>query len=223
MGRTSAGAELFTTKDADALEAQLTSVSAVAPTAQKSMSAIVGNQNWRTTVVGTTNDYLGINNLELEDGRAFTEGEARSGRVVCIVGATVRSSLFGMQDPIGSSVRLERISCEIVGLLKSKGGQTSLGMDPDDLILLPLSTFHRRIAGNDQVTQIHASVSVGSSTTKAEGDITGLLRERRRIGDGDDDDFTVIDMADIVETLTSTTQLLTMLPVSYTHLTLPTS
>jgi putative ABC transport system permease protein len=210
-GRTSAGAELFTVRDADALRAQLTSVSAVAPTAQRSMSAIVGNQNWRTSVVGTTNEYLGINNLELEDGRAFTEGEARSGRPVCIVGATVRNSLFGMQDPIGASVRLERISCEIVGLLRSKGGQTSLGMDPDDLILLPLSTFHRRIAGNDKVTQIHASVSVGSSTTKAKGDIVGLLRERRRIGDAEDDDFTVIDMADIVETLTSTTQLLTML------------
>jgi putative ABC transport system permease protein len=175
------------------------------------MSAIVGNENWRTTVVGTTNEYLGINNLDLEVGRPFSEGELRSGRAVCIVGATVRASLFGTQDPVGSAVRIERVSCKIIGLIESKGGQTSLGMDPDDLILLPLSTFHRRIAGDENVTQIHASVSEGSSTAKAEGDIVAILRERRRIGDTEEDDFTVIDMADIAETLTSTTQLLTML------------
>jgi putative ABC transport system permease protein len=174
------------------------------------MSAILGNRNWQTTVVGTTYEYLGINNLEIEEGRPFSDGEVRGGRAVCIVGATVRGELFGRQDPIGSSIRLERISCEVVGLLKSKGGQTSLGMDPDDLIILPLSTFHRRIAGNEKVTQIHASVGAGSSTTKAEGDIVGLLRERRRIGDSEDEDFSVIDMADIAETLTATTQLLTM-------------
>jgi putative ABC transport system permease protein len=175
------------------------------------MSAIVGNENWRTTVVGTTNEYRGINNLDLEVGRSFSEGELRSGRAVCIVGATVRASLFGTQDPVGSAVRIERVSCKIIGLIESKGGQTSLGMDPDDLILLPLSTFHRRIAGDENVTQIHASVSEGSSTAKAEGDIVAILRERRRIGDTEEDDFTVIDMADIAETLTSTTQLLTML------------
>jgi putative ABC transport system permease protein len=210
-GRTSAGAELFSVDDVYALRDELNSISAVAPTAQRSMSAIMGNENWRTTVVGTTNEYLRINNLDLEAGRPFSEGELRSGRAVCIVGATVRASLFGSQDPIGSAVRLERVSCEIIGLLRSKGGQTSLGMDPDDLILLPLSTFHRRIAGDEKVTQIHASVREGSSTAKAEGDIVGILRERRRIGDTEDDDFMVIDMADIAETLTSTTQLLTML------------
>jgi putative ABC transport system permease protein len=210
-GRMSSGAETFEVKDAQALRDELNSLSAVAPTAQKSMSAIMGNKNWRTTVVGTTNEYLEINNLELEDGRSFSEGEIKAGRAVCIVGATVRASLFGSQDPVGSSVRLERISCEIVGLLASKGGQTSLGMDPDDLIILPLSTFHRRIAGDEKVTQIHASVRAGSSTSKAEGDVVSLLRERRRIGYSDDDDFSVFDMADISRTLTSTTKLLTML------------
>jgi putative ABC transport system permease protein len=209
-GRMSAGAEAFDVADADALH-ELNSVSAVAPTAQRSMGAIVGNRSRKTTVVGTTNEYLEINNLEIEDGRAVSEGEARGGRAVCVLGATVRASLFGNQNPIGSSIRLERISFEVVGLLRSKGGQTSLGMDPDDLVILPLTTFQRRISGNEDVTQIHASVAVGSSTTKAEDDIVALLRERRRIADAEDDDFTVIDMADISRTLTSTTQLLTML------------
>jgi putative ABC transport system permease protein len=99
----------------------------------------------------------------------------------------------------------------VVGLLTSKGGQTSLGVDPDDLILIPLSTFHRRIAGNENVVQIHASVAEGSSNNKAQDDIRGLLRERRRLGAADDDDFSVMDMADISQTLTQTTTLLTML------------
>lgn len=209
-GRMSAGAESFDVADATALR-ELNSVAAAAPTAQRSMGAIVGNRSRGTTVVGTTNEYLGINNLEIEEGRAISEAETRGGRAVCVLGATVHASLFGTQDPIGSSVRLERLSCEVVGLLRSKGGQTSLGMDPDDLVLVPLSTFHRRISGNEDVTQIHASVANGSSTKKAKDDIAALLRERRRIGDTADDDFTVIDMADISRTLTSTTQLLTML------------
>lgn len=210
-GGQSSSAQLFTLQDAEALSEELVSLVAVAPTANKSMNAIVGNENWRTTVTGTTNEYLTVNNLEIETGRTFEAGELRSGRAICIVGATVRQELFGRQNPLGSSLRLERMSCEIIGLLRSKGGQTSLGIDPDDLVLTPLSTFQRRIAGTDHVQQIHVSVGEGTSTTKAQGDVVRLLRERRRIGPSDDDDFTVMDMADIAETLTSTTTLLTML------------
>ena len=210
-GRMSAAAEFFTVADSDALRNELVSLSAVSPTAQRSMGAIVGNRNWRTTVVGALNEYFGINALEIESGRSFTEGEVTAGRPVCVVGATVHSALFGNQNPIGVPVRIERMSCEIVGLLKSKGGQTSLGIDPDDLIIMPISTFHRRIAGDEHVMQIHASVAAGSSNAKAEDDILRLMRERRRIGIADEDDFSVIDMADVARTLTATTTLLTML------------
>jgi putative ABC transport system permease protein len=210
-GRMSAAAEFFSIADAEALRNELVSLSAVSPTAQRSMGAIIGNRNWRTTVVGALNEYFAINALEIESGRSFTEGEARSGRPVCVLGATVHSALFGSQNPIGVPVRLERTSCEIVGLLRSKGGQTSLGMDPDDLIIMPISTFHRRIAGDDHVMQIHASVAAGSSNAKAENDILRLMRERRRTGIADEDDFSIIDMADVARTLTATTTLLTML------------
>jgi putative ABC transport system permease protein len=210
-GGQSSNASPFEVADADALRDQLASLTAVAPTSTSSLNVIVGNENWRTTVVGGTNDYLSVNNLVLEEGRPFSEGELSSGRAMCIIGATVRDALFGSQDALGASIRLERLSCTVIGLLESKGGQTSLGFDPDDLVLIPLSTFHRRISGRDAVMQIHTSVRAGTSTTKAKDDVASLLRERRRIGPTDDDDFAVTDLADIAETLTSTTALLTLL------------
>ncbi|MEJ2184100.1 MAG: ABC transporter permease [Nitrospirota bacterium] len=205
-----APARMFEVDDAEAILRDVSGLAAVAPTASQSMQAIYGNENWSTTVMGTTNAYLEVKDWALQSGRRFTEGEMRGGKAVCILGSTVRQELFGGQDPAGSSIRLKKLSCQVIGVLQSKG-QTSFGRDQDDLVLIPLRAFQRRVAGNTDVSNILVSARDGVSTDKVKRDIERLMRERRKISAGKDDDFYVRDMKEIVAALTGTTRVLTAL------------
>jgi putative ABC transport system permease protein len=118
--------------------------------------------------------------------------------------------LFGGQDPIGSSIRLQKLTCQVIGILEAKG-QSGFGRDQDDFVLVPLRTFQRRIAGNNDVDVIYVSAIDGVSTEKVKQDIEQLMRQRRRISATKDDDFNVRDMKEIVATLTGTTRILTAL------------
>jgi putative ABC transport system permease protein len=169
---------------------------------------IYQNENWSTTVTGSTNAYLEVRNWQLENGRQFTGTELRAGKALCILGATVRNELFGGQNPLGATIRLEKLACQVIGVFESKGG-SSFGTDQDDFVLIPLRTFQRRIAGNTNVSAIYASAQDGVSTEKVEQDIKRLMRERRHISIGDDDDFHVRDMQELVSTMTGTTRVLT--------------
>lgn len=122
----------------------------------------------------------------------------------------MRRKLFGMADPVGSSLRLKKIACEVVGLLSVKG-QSAGGGDQDDTIVIPLRTYWRRVAGNQDVNRIRISARDGYATATVQRDIENLMRERRRIGPGEEDDFSVMDMQEIARTLTGTTQVLTTL------------
>ena len=208
-GQTSA-APRFDVDDAEAIGREIGSVVAVAPSSSRRVMAIFGNQNWSTTVNGTTNDFFAVRNWTVGTGRRFTDGELRAGRAVCILGATVRRELFGAQEALGSRVRLAKLSCQVVGVLATKG-QTLMGTDQDDLILVPLRTLQRRIAGNQDVGMLQVSVREGAPTEKAKQDIERLMRERRRIGRTEDDDFQVLDMKEITQMLTGTTRVLTAL------------
>jgi putative ABC transport system permease protein len=200
----------FDMKDVEAIEREIGGVVAVAPSAARGVIAIYGNENWSTSVNGTTNAYFRVRDWNIGSGREFTDSELRAGKAVCIIGDTVRQQLFGGQDPLGSKIRLNKLSCEVIGLLASKG-QTAMGSDQDDLVLVPLRTFWRRIAGNQDIDRIQVSAREGASTERVQRDIERLLRERRRISPGEDDDFSVRDMKEITETLTGTTQVLTTL------------
>jgi putative ABC transport system permease protein len=120
----------------------------------------------------------------------------------------VRNELFGGLDPLGATIRLEKLACQVIGVLESKG-ESSFGRDQDDFVLIPLRTLQRRIAGNTDVSAIYASAQDGVSTEKVEKDIKRLMRERRHISIGDDDDFHVRDMQELVSTMTGTTRVLT--------------
>ncbi len=209
-GGSSASASPFDAKDVQAISRQIPNLAAIAPSASSSGTVVFGNQNWSTTVTGTDNGFFRVRDWPLETGRQFTENELRSGKAVCILGATVRKKFFGTQDPTGSKMRIEKIPCQVIGVLSSKG-QSGFGTDQDDLALIPLRTFQRRIAGNQDIGIIQVSVEKGASTEKAAGDIAGLLRERRRIPATQDDDFHIADMKEIAETLTGTTRVLTAL------------
>ena len=156
-------APAFKAEDTEAIAREIGGVSAVAPVSSGSASAIFGNENWSTSVTGTTSTYLGLRNLRLNSGRSFSDSESRAGAAVCIIGQTVREKLFGSQDPLNKRIRLRALSFQVIGLLEAKG-QNSMGMDQDDIVILPLRTFQRRISGNQDVSLIQLSVQDGVST-----------------------------------------------------------
>jgi putative ABC transport system permease protein len=200
----------FKEADAEAIDAEISDIAAVAPVTTQSLKAIAGNQNWSTTVVGTDNRYLRVTSRVIRAGRPFNDGELRGGTSVCLLGETVKKKLFGAQEALGERIRLQKFSCEVVGLLEGKG-QSSMGMDQDDLVVIPLRTLQRRVSGNQDVSLIQISVREGASTDKAKKDIERLMRERRHLGPSDDDNFTVMDMKEITNMLTGTTKMLTAL------------
>jgi len=209
-GGASETAAMFKIEDAEAIAREIPGVAAVAPAASQTMQAIVGSANWSTTVTGSTNEYFRVRNWQLASGRQFTEGELRGGGAQCILGATVRTKLFGSQDPLGASIRLQKFSCQVIGLLAAKG-QSSMGQDQDDIVLVPLRMLQRRVTGNVDVAMISVSARDGVSTEKVQRDIERLLRERRRITPGKEDDFHVRSMQQLVNTLAGTAQVLTAL------------
>jgi putative ABC transport system permease protein len=207
-GRASSDAKPFTIRDVAAMRAQLSGVKAVAPVAQKSMTIIAGADNRITVVTGTDNDYFITQDWPLSQGRIFQDGELRGGRAACIVGETVHEKLFGRAGAIGRSIRVGKVSCEVIGVLSPKG-QSSFGSDQDDTVLMPIRTFHRRIAGNTDVSRMLVSACDGVETLKVQVDIERILRERRNITAGKEDDFSVRDMKQIVQATAGATAMLT--------------
>jgi putative ABC transport system permease protein len=207
-GRASSEARPFNARDVEALRSQLGGVRAVAPVAQKSVTVVYGPESRNTVVTGTDNAYFVTQDWMLTAGRSFLDGEVRAGRAVCVVGETVRDELFGRADPLGQSIRVQNVACEVIGLLEAKG-QSSFGTDQDDIVIVPIRAFHRRIVGNTDITRIYVSAKDGVDTARVQADIERLLRERRNISRGEEDDFTVRDMRQIVEATAGATTMLT--------------
>ncbi|OWY14780.1 multidrug ABC transporter substrate-binding protein [Thioclava sp. F34-6] len=197
----------FKLSDAEALK-DLSSLSAVAPVVSTAATAVFGNNNRMTSITGTTSAYLDIGGWSLALGRSFTPAEDRSGANLCIIGETVRTTLFGATDPTGEKVRIKAISCEVIGLLKAKGAG-SFGQDQDDLVIMPIRTVQRRLMGSQDVSTISVQVAPNVSTARATSDIETLMRERRRIAIGEEDDFSVFDMAELSSMLNSVNSVLT--------------
>ena len=200
----------FEERDVVALKNNLSGVRGVAPTAQKQLKVVYGALNYDTSVTGTNSDWFTVQDWTIEDGRAFNEGEIRSGASVCLIGSTIVRELFGAQDPIGERLRLGNFSCEVIGRLGSKG-QSAFGSDQDSIVVVPLRTYHRRIAGNTRINTISISANEAGDVTRVQRDAEDILRERRRIAPGEDDDFTIRDMTQIAATMASTTTILTSL------------
>jgi len=194
----------FQVDDALAIRRDVDGLSAVAPAVSRSAVAVAGNRNRTTQVTGTTNDFFATREWRIATGRAFSLAEDRSGKSVCVLGETVRHELFGTQDPVGSRIRVDKISCDVVGVLSPKG-QSTFGQDQDDLIVMPLKTVQRRLAGNTDVNMIWMSVARASETTRVKDDIERLLRERRHVASGAADDFQVSDMREVTRMVETTT------------------
>ncbi|HNW61299.1 MAG TPA: ABC transporter permease, partial [bacterium] len=200
----------FKEADGEAILNTVGSITAVAPVSSQNAQAVFGNENWSTQVTGSVNAYFAMSNRKIGSGRLFTESETRAGAAVCVIGATVAKKLFGSENPVGEKIRLEKLSCQVIGVLQSKG-QNSMGMDQDDVAIIPLRTFQRRVSGKTDIGIFQVKVSESSSSEKAIRDITALLRERRHLSAKDEDNFSVMDTKEIASMMTGTTKTLTAL------------
>lgn len=202
--------EPFDIDDVKAIQREISGVKAVAPLSSSSVSVIYGNENYSTTAYGTNNDYFIAKEWEFVEGEEFSSSELKAGKSVCIIGETVREELFGSASPLGVKIRLGAFSCRVKGLLKAKG-TASFGMDQDDLVVVPLKMLQRRLTGTQDISSVTISVKEDVSTDSVTQSLRLLFRDRRNIKDGEDENFHIMDMKDIIETLSSTTGMLTML------------
>jgi len=200
----------FELADVDAVRKQVAGVLSVAPQSSASAMAIFEAQNWSTTVTGTTNDYFAASQLKLSAGRIFSDTELASGKSVCVIGNTVSTNLFKDCDPLGKTFRLKNISCAVIGVLEVRG-QAGFGPDQDDQVVMPIKTVMRRLTGNREVRAFQVAVDPAYDTKVVSAAITSLLRERRKIGAGEDDDFNIFDSKQLSDTLSGTTKTLTAL------------
>ena len=200
----------FDNRDAEAIEREMGPFGAVAPSANHAATAVYGNANWATQVIGTNNGYLGVREWPLAEGRAFNAAEERAGRAVCVLGQTVRKELFGSQNPLGARLRITKVPCTVIGVLNAKGKST-FGTDQDDVIVMPIKAVQRRLAGNQDVDYVFVSVTDARDMDAGRHALEALLRERRGIAAGVGDDFTVSDLEEITQVVSSTTAILTAL------------
>ena len=206
----SIGAPSFKEADAEAISQQIAGIRAVAPSRSNSTVVVANGKNRLTTVVGSTNSYFDVNNLTLKEGRFFEPAEVRAGSAVCVIGQTLQKELFDNQSVLGKLVRIKGFSCQVVGLLDAKG-QSGFGQDKDDIVIIPLNTFQRRLSGNVRVPLITVAIEPQSDIERVKEGVRLLLRERRSLSSGDADNFNVLDTSELIETISKTSQVMTML------------
>ena len=210
MGGGGGGAPAFKEVDADAIATQIGGIATVAPEARTGGTLVANGRNWTSSFIGSSNNWLITGNWKIAQGREFSNDELRAGAAVCLIGETVRRELFGSRAALGEPLRVKQVSCTIVGVLASKG-QGAFGNDQDDVVLLPIKTLQRRITGNTRVNTLLVSMTDGSDPERVKAGISQLLRERRKLAQGEEDNFNVLDTKQLADTLSSTTKVLTTL------------
>ena len=203
------GAHL-TYDDAKAIEKNVDGIKYVAPGVQSSYQLVAGNQNWNTQVQGMTPNIIDIRNYTIKTGRMYTEKELTSRDRDCVIGQTVADNLFPEGDPVGKTVRINKAPFRVVGVLNSKG-QSSMGQDQDDVVFVPLTTAMQRLMGITYIRNITIQCENENTIEQVQSDVVTLLRQRHKIRTGEDDDFSVRNLAEIIKTAQETTGSITLL------------
>ena len=203
-------AKPFKIEDITAIKNEVANLKGVTAENSSMANVVFGNKSNSSLIVGTTNDYFIIKDWEVEQRRIFEEGELSSGKSVCILGTTVVKNLFGDENPIGATIRIKNFPCSVIGVLASKGA-SSFGRDQDEVVITPLKMYQRKIQGNLDVSSIIVSVMEEKYIEDAKEQIISLMQDRRAVKVGESDNFHIRDMKDILNTMTSTTKMLTYL------------
>jgi putative ABC transport system permease protein len=214
--RLGSGTQLTITEDdAAAIGREIASVVAAAPSLRGSGQIVYGNQNWATVVQGVTPDYEIVREWPVVDGKYLGQEDIDGATKVALVGQTVVDNLFGGTDPIGQIIRIRNVPFTVVGVLARKG-QSSWGQDQDDVVLVPISTAKKKVMGVSQanaraVNAISVKIEDGGDLGAADREIRALLRQRHRLQPGQDDDFSVRNLADILATQEKSARVMTNL------------
>ena len=201
--------------DARAIAAECPSVSVVAPFVRGGVQVMYANNNWATSVLGTTPDYLVIRNQPVAQGNPFTVDDVNSAAKVALLGWTVAQNLFGGADPVGQTIRIKNVPFLVDGVLSAKG-QTPTGQDQDDLILVPISTAKRNVTGASQanagaVGSIMVQAAGPGAIDQAQSEVEELLRQRHRLQPDQDDDFTIRNLSEVFAAEESAAQAMSIL------------
>ena len=204
------GAPLFTEGDLDAIRRQARDVALVSAAGNQPVRAVAGPYNRTVTTIGADPEYFAIRSLGVERGRLISPEDDRQAAAVCIVGKTVAEALYPGADPVGAELRLQRMSCRVVGLAEAKGAN-AFGIDQDDVVYVPYSTFARRLTGTDRIAAMMVMAVAPDRIDAAKEEMSELLRRRRHIAPNDEDNFAIRDPREMQALLDSVTGMLTTL------------
>ncbi|GMB01481.1 ABC transporter permease [Pelosinus sp. IPA-1] len=196
-------------KDAVAIAQEIGGVNLVAPAVSRSYQVVFGNQNWTTSVQGTTPDILGVRSYTMEEGTFFTNQDVETRARVAVLGKTVAENLFNGGTPIGQTIRINNAPFQVIGVLEAKG--ESVGGNQDDTIIIPLKTAQERLMGITYVQSINIQASGTDVINQAQEDVQALLRARHKLAPTTPDDFTVRNMVAVMATADATTSMITLL------------
>jgi putative ABC transport system permease protein len=211
----SGAGQSLTEDDAAAIREECPSVAAAAPIVRTGAQVMAGNNNWATVIYGTTPDYLLIRDYQISDGQAFGEPELDSAAKVALIGQTVAEQLFGTAEPVGKSFRIRNVPFTVSGVLAPKG-QSPGGQDQDDVVIIPLSTAKRQVTGANManarsVGSIMVQAISPKATATAVTEVQALLRQRHHTQQGQDDDFTVRNLSEMLEAQEASAQIMALL------------
>ena len=196
-------------EDSDAIKAKIKNIDYVSPTVNSSYQIVNGNQNWTSTVYGVTPEYMSIRSLAVSSGSFITQNDLSSRNRVAVIGTTVATNLFGTTNPVGKTIRVNNSPYRVIGILESKG-QSSMGQDQDDVVIVPLTTAQERLLGITYIRNINIQVSDANKMDEVQSQVETLLRQRHQIIGNKDDDFTVRNLTSLMQTMTNTTTMLTI-------------
>ena len=195
--------------DAEEIKKKIKNIDYVSPTVMSSYQVVNGNLNWNTSVIGVTPEYMAIRSLTVTAGTFITQSDIEKRQRVAVIGSTVAENLFGVQNPIGQNIRINNQPFKVVGILASKG-QSSMGQDQDDMVVIPLTTGQERLMGITHVQSINLQVSDPAKMEQVQSEVETLLRQRHHIVGDKEADFTVNNLTSIMETMNQTTTMLTL-------------
>ncbi len=204
------GTKSLTLLDARAIEQQVPLVDNITPHVDTGAQVVYANLNWFTWVRGVSPEYLLVRRWAIQRGSSFFEDDVSRAANVCLLGQTVVEQLFGLADPLGKTIRVKSVPCQVIGVLARKG-QSAFGQDQDDVILMPFTTVQRKIKGIDWLDDIMCSAKSSGVIAAAENQITSLLRERHRLRPDQDDDFNLRHPADIAQARAEAQRVMTLL------------
>ncbi len=199
--------------DMKAILREIPTVAEAAPGAGSSAQVVYENQNWYTRITGTEPQFFSIRDWDFAGGTSFTEDDVQRNANVAVIGETVRQNLFPGTDPVGKTIRVGNLPFQVVGVLAAKG-QSGMGQDQDDTVVVPITTLQKKITGQDWLQFIMVSAVSQPASYAAQQQITSLLRDRHRIRAGQDDDFFVRNLADIASLADQSAKVMTMLLAS---------